>query len=499
MERPFSLAVALSDDWSFGSEFQVDIQRVTRVHLPNSLVCFITDTNLLQSLTAQQVFVVIGKINQVCGLNVPLNTTAIGTLPAEGPTDEQLKLSIALVSKIDNFSVSTLNSLGQTAVGLSVSQVGDIDGNTLEQALPSLGNVRGWNTGQANAIVTKLLRNGFQVSSTKNLLGLGSLVSGIPSGVFQGIDPALFIRIISNPTFVENIGAAPQPIRVICVLQVLRNVNDPVTTVKNIPSVLAKEVPPVLLNSNLNLNDVNNKQWVPSQSAVFFENVVRKNNNFKKFSPSVLQGFSCGAVKTLNFTTFIQLVQAMKGKGAMLDESQLSCMSARLTSNGIPSAIDTFPVDVLLFFNSADFRTSSNCQTFFKLVGQSNIHIFRKGSARRQNLLNDARTCLGINGRNLTKESVTVLGGLVCDLEGSIITESDISILDALKKCTSYREDQKRAIEALLISGATKYGAPSSWSSSTVHDLGNLPLTLNDTWSQVNRFSLASGEVHSEL
>ncbi|XP_067859794.1 uncharacterized protein [Heptranchias perlo] len=458
--------------------------------LPNSLVCFITDTNLLQSLTAQQVLVVIGKINQVCGLNVPPNTTANGTLPAEGPTDEQLKLSIALVSKINNFSVSTLNSLGQTAVGLSVSQVGDIDGNTLEQALPSLGNVRGWNIGQANAIVTKLLRNGFQVSSTKNLLGLGSLVSGIPSGVFQGIDPALFIRIISNPTFVENIGAAPQPIRVICVLQVLRNVNDPVTTVKNIPSVLAKEVPPVLLNSNLNLNDVNNKQWVPSQSAVFFENVVRKNNNFKKFSPSVLQGFSCGAVKTLNFTTFIQLVQAMKGKGAMLDESQLSCMSARLTSNGIPSAIDTFPVDVLLFFNSADFRTSSNCQTFFKLVGQSNIHIFRKGSARRQNILNDARTCLGINGRNLTKESVTVLGGLVCDLEGSIITESDISILDALKKCTSYREDQKRAIEALLISGATKYGAPSSWSSSTVHDLGNLPLTLNYTWSQVNRLVL---------
>uniref|UniRef100_UPI00398ECFAB uncharacterized protein n=1 Tax=Pristiophorus japonicus TaxID=55135 RepID=UPI00398ECFAB len=458
--------------------------------LPDSLVCFVTDTNLLQSLSAQQVLAVISKINQVCGLNKPPNTTANETLPAEGPTDEQLKLSIAIVSKIDNFSVSTLNTLGQTSVGLSLSQVGDIDGNTLEQALPSLSNVRGWNVGQANAIVITLLRNGFQVDSSQNLLGLGSLVSGIPSGVFQRIDPGIFISVISNPTFVVNIATAPQPNQLICVLQVLRNVNDPVTTVKNIPSVLAKEVPPALLTSNLSLNDVNNKQWVPSQSAVFFEYVVKNSNNFKKFSPTVLQGFSCGAVKTLNFTTFVQLVEAMKGKGVVLDESQLDCMAARLASNRTRLAIDTLPVDVLLFFNSADFRRSPNCQTFFKLVGKSNLNILRKGSARRRNMLNDARTCLGISGRNLTKESVTALGVLVCDLEGSIINESDISILDALKYCTSYREDQKTQIEALLQSGTSKYSVPSSWSSDTIRDLGNLPLALTNTWSQVNRLVL---------
>ncbi|XP_067912856.1 uncharacterized protein [Heterodontus francisci] len=455
--------------------------------LPNSLVCFITDTNLLQSLTAQQILSVTRKINQVCGLNVLPNTTGNGTSPAEGPTDEQLKLSIAIVSKIENFSVSTLNTLGQTAVGLSVSQVGNIDGDTVQKALPSLSKVRGWNVGQANAIVVKLLRNGLQVNNAQNLLGLGSLVSGIPSGVFQSIDPRVFIRLISNSTFVENIGAASQPLQLIYVLQVLRNVNDPLATVKNIPPVLAKEIPPIMLNSNLSLNDVNNKQWVPSQAAVFFENVVRNSNNFKKFSPSVLQGFSCGAVKTLNSTTFLQLVQSMKGKGVVLDESQLECMSARLNSDGASLAIDTFPVDVLLFFSSAQFRRSDNCQTYFKLVGKSNIDILRKGSARRQNLFNDARTCLEISGRNLTKESVTILGRLVCDLDESIITESDISILDALKYCTSYREDQKKAIELRLNSLSSKYGDPSSWSSSTIKDLGNLALTLNGTWQQVNR------------
>ncbi|XP_048465576.1 uncharacterized protein LOC109913006 [Rhincodon typus] len=458
--------------------------------LPNSLVCFITDTDLLQSLDTQQVLSIAAVINRVCGLNVLPNTTSNGTAPAEDPTDEQLRSSIAIVSKIDNFTVSTLNTLGQTAVGLSVSQVGNIDGETLQNALPSLGKVRGWNVGQANAIVIRLLRNGFQVGNADNLLGLGSLVSGIPSGVFQDINPRVFINVISNPTFVENIGTAPQSIQTICVLQVLRNVEDPVQTVKNIPSVLAKEVPPVLLNSNLSLSDVNDKQWAPSQAAVFFENVVRSSNNFKEFSPSVLQGFSCGAVKELNFTAFLQLVQAMKGKGAKFDESQLRCMSARLTSNRTTPAIETLPVDVLLFFNSAQFRSSFNCQTFFKLVGKSNIDVLRKGSRRRRNLLYDAMTCLGISGRNLTKESVTILGKLVCDLDGSIIAESDISILDALKICRSYSEDQKRAIEGRLKSGASRYGVPSSWSSSTIQDLGNLPLTLTDTWTLINRVVL---------
>uniref|UniRef100_UPI00398EEF85 uncharacterized protein n=1 Tax=Pristiophorus japonicus TaxID=55135 RepID=UPI00398EEF85 len=230
-------------------------------------------------------------------------------------------------------------------------------------------------------------------------------------------------------------------------------------------------------------------QKIHRRAAVFFESIVQSSDNYDIYSPSVLQGFSCGAVKTLNYTKFIQLVQAMKGKGAVLDESQLSCMAFRLTSQRTPSAIDTFPVDVLLYLNSTNFRKSRNCKTFFKGVGKSNIDILPKGSVRRQTLLEDAGTCLEITG-NLTKESVSVLGGLVCDLAGSVITESDISVLDALKYCISYSEEQKSAIETLLKSGDSSYGAPSSWSSSTIRNLGNLPLTLTDTWNQVNRVVL---------
>ncbi|XP_051877890.1 uncharacterized protein LOC127573574 [Pristis pectinata] len=453
--------------------------------LPNSLLCFITNTNLLQKLTAQQTLALIGRVNEVCGLNLTTNTSTDGTVPPEEPTDEQLKLAIVLVGKIDNFSVSTLNTLGQTAVGLSLSQVDSIDGNTLEQALPSLGNVRGWNIGQANSIVNRLLASGFQVNDTSRLLGLGSLVSGIPSGVFQRIDPVIFINVISNVRFVENIGRAPPSIRQICVLQVLRNVDNPVTTVRNIPSVLAAEVPPALLNSNLSLSDVNNKEWTPSQSAVFFQRVVRYTNSYEIFTPAVLRGFSCGATKNLAFATFLKLVRAMKVKEIVLDESQLECISGRITSERSEVPLDVLPGDVLLF-NYQYFSTLYTCKDLFKLIGKSNVNLLRKVSAREPNILNDAKTCLRVTGRTLTKESLTILGGLVCDINGSMIMESDISVLDALKKCVSYRDDQKTAIEFLLRSGASKYGLPSSWSSTTIENLGNLPLALTETWRQIN-------------
>ncbi|XP_069761835.1 uncharacterized protein [Narcine bancroftii] len=458
--------------------------------VPNSLLCFIANTNLLQNLTAQQTLALIGRINNVCGRNDTTNTSTDGTLPPEQPTDEQIKLAIVLVSKIDNFSVSTLNTLGQNAIGLSSSQVDSIDENTLQQALPTLGNVQGWNIGQANSIVNKLLRSGYQVNNRSGLLAVGTLVSGIPSDVFERINPTVFINLISNVRFVQNIGQASQSIRAICVLQVLRNVNNPVATVKNIPSVLASEVPPVLLNSNLSLDDVNNKEWTPSQSAVFFPNVIRNDTNFETFSPTVLQGFSCGATKTLSFPTFLKLVQELKLKEVSLDESQLDCVAGRLSSNGTEVNLNTLPSGVLLF-NYQYFRTLSTCREFFKSVGKSNRKILSKVLARERDVLKDARTCLGVtNSKNLTKETLTVLSGLVCELDGSTIMASDISVLDELKKCVTYRDDQKRAIEYRLQSGSSKYGFPSSWSSSTIRSLGYLPLALTDTWKQINKPTL---------
>ncbi|NWY92611.1 MSLNL protein, partial [Loxia curvirostra] len=73
------------------------------------------------------------------------------------------------------------------------------------------------------------------------------------------------------------------------------------------------------------------------------------------------------------------------------------------------------------------------------------------------------------------------LGALVCDLEPGTIPASDPNILEKLKLCPALTEAQQDALNALLLSGDTAYGDPSSWDLQTLQDLGPLVLALNQT------------------
>ncbi|NXP96069.1 MSLNL protein, partial [Passerina amoena] len=73
------------------------------------------------------------------------------------------------------------------------------------------------------------------------------------------------------------------------------------------------------------------------------------------------------------------------------------------------------------------------------------------------------------------------LGALVCDLEPGAIPASHPNILEKLKLCPALTGAQQDALNALLLSGDTAYGNPSSWDLQTLQDLGPLVLALNQT------------------
>ncbi|NWX64398.1 MSLNL protein, partial [Promerops cafer] len=73
------------------------------------------------------------------------------------------------------------------------------------------------------------------------------------------------------------------------------------------------------------------------------------------------------------------------------------------------------------------------------------------------------------------------LEALVCDLEPGSIPASHPNILDKLKLCPALTGAQRDALNALLLSGDTAYGDPSSWDLHTLQDLGPLVLALNQT------------------
>ncbi|NWR99396.1 MSLNL protein, partial [Motacilla alba] len=73
------------------------------------------------------------------------------------------------------------------------------------------------------------------------------------------------------------------------------------------------------------------------------------------------------------------------------------------------------------------------------------------------------------------------LGALLCDLEPGTIPASHPNILEKLKLCPALTGAQQDALNALLLSGHTAYGDPSSWDLQTLQDLGPLVLALNQT------------------
>ncbi|NXO62446.1 MSLNL protein, partial [Phainopepla nitens] len=73
------------------------------------------------------------------------------------------------------------------------------------------------------------------------------------------------------------------------------------------------------------------------------------------------------------------------------------------------------------------------------------------------------------------------LGVPVCDLEPGAIAASGPDTLDKLKLCPALTGAQQGALNALLLSGDTAYGHPSSWDLRTLQDLGPLVLALNQT------------------
>ncbi|KAJ0051125.1 hypothetical protein NL108_014612, partial [Boleophthalmus pectinirostris] len=202
-------------------------------------------------------------------------------------------------------------------------------------------------------------------------------------------------------------------------------------------------------------------------------------------SSSVLQGFSCTSVRTFQKTHINKLIKACRRKGqekVTLVESQLTCMSYYMQNSSDVTDFSLIPPDVLLYYQYSSVP-ASRCRDYFEQLAEADFTVFSSDlSYIKVQLFTNARSCLGINSTRLTQEQVSVLGNMCCTLQGSYIQDSDPSILEKLKNCPDLTEDQAAAVQTLLQSGNTPYGAPSTWDIQTLKDLGMLPLYLQTSF-----------------
>ncbi|KAA8595275.1 hypothetical protein FQN60_012410, partial [Etheostoma spectabile] len=392
----------------------------------------------------------------------------------------------------DNINAATITSLGSQSSSLSTGQINMIKPQDLYGAISILSSVPGWNEGQASAIIQSLMSSGLmKINSSSSLFMLGSLVVGVPANTFSNISGSQLLTSSKNPLFLGYMLSAPQIVQQIFVTQ---------TIIKNVPDDMANQIPRVQLlgfSNNISvINTLNQKKWTYQQVELFFEIMAAESatemlGGPNNLSSTVLQGFTCTGVRNVNKVQIKKLIGACRRKGknkVPLVETQLTCMYNYIKNDSDATSFDLYPPDMLLYYDYS-LVPQASCRFYFEQLAEADFSIFSSTlSYKLTALFANARSCLGIKNTTLTAGNILVLGNMCCTLEGTYIENSDPSILEKLKNCPDLTGAQAAAVEALLQSGKTQYGAPSTWDGQTLKDLGMLPLYLTSTfYSNINK------------
>ncbi|KAM4540267.1 uncharacterized protein V3H82_022319 [Fundulus diaphanus] len=441
--------------------------------LPGSLLCSSDiPSSVFSSLNEDDTMAILDKLKTFCN----------GTRDPE--------ISAALASNVKTVTAQTFQDLGSASSGLTNSQILSAPPGALLSSLPTLGSVTTWGQDQANTIIRSITSSGFQITSSASLESLGTLIVGVPSALMDKISAAELLNASKNPLLVSNMLAAPKVVQETFIRKIISVDTSPAKVVQNVPDALAAEIPPSLLvfaEGTADISVINNKKWTSDQASLFFATVAETDFDSEQLSSSVLQGFTCGAVRKTGKPRFKQLIHACrprKGRAKVeLKEPQLTCMY-NLLRDELSLNFTDYPSDMLLYLNIQDVQ-KGNCRSYFSALGAADFTVASGILNKGPKKFSEAKNCLGISGPRLSRDNLEVLGNMACSLEGSDIRNSDPLILENLKACKDLSDGQVAAVETLLLSGKTKYGDVTSWNQQTLESLGTLPLYLTGSiWSQ---------------
>ncbi|XP_027874233.1 uncharacterized protein mslnb isoform X10 [Xiphophorus couchianus] len=399
------------------------------------------------------------------------------------------QISAALTSNFgNNIDSNTISALGNESTTMSTGQIKAINPQQLINALFTLSNVNGWKAGQAKSIIESLMTV-MQINDSSSLFTLGTLIIGVPSRVFRKIQGSEILVASRNPSLVGHMMSAPNIVQQIFVTQILSVNSTGEAIIQNVPDEMATEIPRVFLQSFTagSITKLNKKKWKRQQAEVFFDVIAVENatavlGGVDNLSSSVLQGFTCTSVRTIEKEQVKKLVKACRRKGTdkvKLVESQLTCMFNRIRGEPNITSFDLFPPDVLLYYDYS-LVSQSNCSFYFEQLSDADFSVFSSElSYKRTALFDNARNCLGITTTNLTKAQITVLGNMCCYLNASYILNSDESILEKLKTCPDLSAAQAAAVQTRLTGGTSRYRLASTWTETTLRNLDTFPLYMS--------------------
>uniref|UniRef100_A0A3B4EDI9 Mesothelin a n=2 Tax=Pygocentrus nattereri TaxID=42514 RepID=A0A3B4EDI9_PYGNA len=396
-------------------------------------------------------------------------------------------VSSALAQNMGSVTNQSIIALGNSSVGLSTGQISNTPPSVLFSSLIVLRNVVGWSQGQAMAIIRSLLSSGlYKISSSTSLLNLGTLVTGLPSTIFNTIDTSTLVKVIESQSFVTNIISAPTVVQQTIVNQIITVNTSSDAVVNTIPNSMGTLIPrnSLLTLSQSSATVLNLKQWNYEQAMLFFDTVARGVDNESTISFQVLQGFTCTRVQSFEVAKVQRLIKGCRRRGkqkVVLRESQLICMFNYIKTETVTVFTD-YPADLLLYYNYS-MVDPSLCQAYFSALGYADFSVFSSTLAfKKQILFNNAKDCLRISGTNINQTQLIILGNMTCLLNSTYIQNSDVYVVEMLKLCLDLTSDQSTAVQNVLLTKNTSFGAPVNWTLNTLTSLGFLPLYLSSNF-----------------
>ncbi|XP_039631193.1 uncharacterized protein LOC120542660 [Polypterus senegalus] len=428
--------------------------------LPDALLCYAPINSILSSVNSGNIALSSAKLIENC--NTSLFT----------------KFLSSMAGNIPNVTADVIALMGTQSSYLTVTQILQTDPSVILQSVSILNQVPNWSQEQAKEIIQKLLSSGYQVNSDNQLIALGTLTQGLTTSAIKNINSAAVLGAIQNATFVENLLLAPQVIQQLFVNKVIAANPSSNVVLQNVPANLASLIPLSSLfftGSNIDLQSLNQKNWTPEQAALFYYNVMTSTSNYQSLSSYILQGYSGSSVKNLSSNDIIEIIKAYNDKGVTLVEQQLTSMAYYLNNQTALQNFSSYPPEVLLYYQYSKI-TGKKCIAYFKQIGNATLLESTGTLKQAKVLLNSAKKCLGINSTNISTENLSVLNNMVCTLNGTYIENSDSSILEYFKNCSTLTSDQASSIQTVLLKGNTTYRKPSNWTLQTLIHLGKLPI-----------------------
>uniref|UniRef100_UPI00398EEBC5 otoancorin-like isoform X2 n=1 Tax=Pristiophorus japonicus TaxID=55135 RepID=UPI00398EEBC5 len=390
-----------------------------------------------------------------------------------------------------------LRDLGIAASALSSSQLANISDRDIRNSISQLGQGLWWSGGQTRLLIRKFLKAGGQISSSRDLMKIGSLIKGVPSNILRNLSAEQLLQAV-QAGLEEQASKLSTFQRKTIVATILQGVNSTVA-IESLPGSLITELPLYVIQTAdiRSIQEVKEKLWNRGQALYLCQSLSTNGslpiNELRQPWP-LIQGVTCEMIKEYGDQFVLQIGKSLANNSSWLSRTQLACAAKTLktklggvqagaSSQITDSLLEAIPSAFLLHLGEADLRIlfTQACAALLAKMAVAEMALLPRSSPVRAYVREEALRCLGRPVSALNETDVARLGLLLCEFTGQNISDlandTFSALIPQLYRCRQFSPTAGSSLVSKLLN---TLGNVSDWTGDTVTSLGPLITLLEE-------------------